>query len=360
MRVIRSTSTGFPRRQELSFKKTFNYNDVCKLQLWSNGKLEPIRPGYPYLPKPDPTSPTTIQIKNPADVARLRDGQFFSRNAEAFQFESRTYCITMAIDGNRRALSGYEFLDRRGKKLSGIRLTDQRGTFICSQGVKVCPYNEIFDHSKLQKFSPLGKDDGQSHYLLMINGNFELVTNRNSLSESALKILKSEQFIDRIKQFLDRYMKDDIVFRQLVERLNKEIEVYKIESYIERLSDLKSAMSRRTRFIINDIPQLKGRWLIEPGVGEEHWVGALYTMLSHLVSKESPYLQFWLRPRTFSGIGLDSIGVKPLSNDLQSESHVGIEYKYTLLPEEEFNHPLVVVDQIVCWDMPMPSGEEKM
>lgn len=352
IRILKPEETGFKKQSQINFQKTPGFSDKTKLLIWEKSYLKEIEPGYPYLKKPDST---LAQAKSPSEVSRLRDGQFYSRNAETFQFEGRTYCVTLAVDGNRRALSNYSYLDRRGKKLSGIRLTDHRGTFVCSQGIKVCSYNEILEDSKLQDYSTLGKDDGQSHYIFMINGSFDLVTNRNSLSDSAIKILKSDLFLDKIKSFLDRVKREDLVFRQLVERLNRESEVYRIEAYLNQLDNLKKGVQDRIRFKVEDVEQLKGKWLISPSNGEEHWVGALYTLFSHLVPPSSPFTQLWVRPRTFSGIGLDSIAIKIEENGLEPDDHIGIEYKFTISPDEEFNHPLIVAEQIICWDMNIPK-----
>jgi Histidine kinase-, DNA gyrase B-, and HSP90-like ATPase len=351
MRVLRPRQTGFPERYQKSFSKTSGYNDKCALYLWTKNQLQLVPVGYPYLDKLDTTAP----VKSPSEVARLRDGQFSSRSADTFQYDGRVYCVTLAVDGNRRVLSGYPDLDRRGKKLTGMRLTDQRGVFICSQGVKICAYNELFDGQMLDDYLVLGKDDGQSHYILMINGNFGLVTNRNSLSEPAIKILKSESFIEKIKAFLDRTVKDDLVFRHLVERLRRETELYRLDTQLNQLTSLKSGIKDRTRFLVQDITCLEDKWLVAPLENEEHWVGALYTLFAHLVPTSSSCSNLWLRPRNFSGIGIDSIAVKLDEKDLSENSHFALEYKYTMSPDFEFNHPFIAVDQIVCWDMIIPE-----
>lgn len=355
VRVLRPNETEFPQAPAESFKKTPGSNEQCELYIWTKGSLSKIPVGYPYLSKPDESN--KAQIKKPFEVSRLRDGQFYSRRATTFQFEDRTYCLILAIDGNRRVLNNYDELDRRGQKRSGIRLTDQRGTFICSQGVKICSYNQIFEHSKLEDYALLGKDDGQSHYVFMINGSFELVTNRNDLSESALKILKNEVFIERIKNFFDKAMNENEVFKQLVERLKKESESYRIDAYIQQLNELKDDIQNRTRFMVEDIEQIQGRWFVEPCIGEEHWVGSLYTLFSHFVPADSAYANLWMRPTTFSGTGIDSIAVSIGENRLEASVHKSVEYKYTFSQSEEYNHPLIVNDYITCWDMQMPNPQ---
>jgi hypothetical protein len=353
IRILNAEKTGFPLNRAKSFPNTPSYNDKLELHLWVKDRLEEIEAGYPYLEKPDEQD--LQRISTPAKVSKLQNGNFYARDATTFQWGEETYNLVLAIDGNRRAHQKYETLDRQGRKTrSGIRLTDQRGVFICSQGVKICQYNELFALSKLEKYEVLTTSKGQSHYVFMINGNFELVTDRNSLSENALTILKNESFVDHIKKFLDRFYNDNDVFKELIERLEGlKVEVNR-NKYIEKLDKLKSGVKNRCRFMVRGIEQLEGKWLVEPIQGEEHWVGALYTLFAHLVPSKSPYAHIWLRPRNFSGVGIDSIAVEHDENSLKKDVHKGLEYKYVFSPREPFNHLLTVTNQIVCWEMPPP------
>jgi hypothetical protein len=357
MRILRPEETAFPDDKSGSFKKSLGYNEDCELYLWTGNNLENVKAGYPYLAKPDDQD--QLQIKSPAKISKLNDGRFFGREAYTFQFRNTVYCFTLAIDGNRRALDKYEELDRKGKKKSGIRLTDQRGTFICSDGVKICEYNEIFEHSKLEDYAVLGTASGKSHYIFMINGTFDVVTNRNSLTDTALGILKEDSFIDHIKKFFEKAQKN-IVFRELIDRLNKDDADLKLEAYTKKLTNLKEGIQYRQRFTVRDIDQLKEKLLVEPDVGEEHWVGALYTMFAHFVPPESQYAHIWLRPLTFSGMGIDSVAVPMGEKGLAHQIQKALEYKYTLLPNDEFNHPLKLTEQIVCWDMITPKENQQI
>ena len=83
-------------------------------------------------------------------------------------------------------------------------------------------------------------------------------------------------------------------------------------------------------------------------------------MFSHLVSVNSSYAKSWVRPRTFCGIGLDSIAVPLEVNSLKETAHVGLEYKYTFSATDDYNHPFIVTDFIVCWDMLIPEEGEKI
>ncbi|BAZ81093.1 hypothetical protein PN497_20000 [Sphaerospermopsis kisseleviana CS-549] len=62
----------------------------------------------------------------------------------------------------------------------------------------------------------------ESHYILMINGSFDVVTNRNSLTETALRILNDDDFVTKIKQFFDLAKFNIQVFRELIDTLNKQ------------------------------------------------------------------------------------------------------------------------------------------
>jgi hypothetical protein len=286
--------------------------------------------------------------KPPAEIKRLNTGRFYYRSAHTFKYDGITYCLVLAIDGNRRALESYEELDRQGKKKSGIGFSSQRGTFVCSEGVKICSYNEIFNHSLLQDYMVLSDSKAQTHYVLMINGSFQLVTNRNSLSESSIKILRTDQFLEQIKSFLDRAWNDSKVFKQLIERIGSEVSEPKIEVQVKQFDKVKNAIIQRDHFHLLDIEVLKGKKFFVPSLGEEHGVGALYTLLAHLVPLSSRYSSFWLRPLNFSGQGIDSLAAEFNDHTLEKELK-GLEYKYTFLTNEIFNHPLVVTDHIVCW-----------
>jgi transcriptional regulator with XRE-family HTH domain len=211
-----------------------------------------------------------------------------------------------------------------------------------------------------EDYGVLASTNGQAHFIFMINGSFEVVTNRNSLTDVALTTLKDDSFIDQIKSFLDQAKLQDKVFKELVERLKKESEAYRLNAYVKQRETLKDGIQGRTRFMVQDIAQLKDKWLVAPSIGEEHWVGALYTLFAHLVPPDSQYADLWMRPRTFSGVGIDSLAVNIQDNSLVADVHKGLEYKWTFSPNEVFNHPLIVTDQIVCWEMPMPAQGEKV
>jgi hypothetical protein len=178
------------------------------LYVWANNKLLPIPFGFPYLEKP------SADPESPQNITRLSDGRFFARFARKFTYAGHNYSLVIAVDGNRRALSGYENLGRRGNSRSGLSLSDQRGCFISAQGVKVAQYNEIFRHSVLSReYGVLEGAEGQSHYMMLINGPFKLVTNRNLPSNSALNSLNDDDFVRNILKALDDFKRTSDVFR---------------------------------------------------------------------------------------------------------------------------------------------------
>ena len=362
MRILRPDFTGFLHHKANSFSKTIGYNDECQLYLWSKkrGKysLQEVEAGYPYLQKPD--SSEESKIKTPSQISKLNHSNFYARYCSNFSYEATTYCIVLAIDGNTRALKKYEELARKGSTRSGVKLSDQRGVFISSEGVRICAYNEIFESSYLQEYKLLAEHKSQSHYLLIINGSFDVVTNRNSLTDSSRQILKDESFIAKVKDFLDQAKRQIPVFKEFIERLNLDNQEERLEDYQKKLDKLKSSVHKRCRFRVTNIEQLKDKWIIQPEIGEEHWVGALYTMFAHLVTLDLPYSNLWMRPRTFSGVGLDAIAVPLEVNSLEDKVHIGLEYKYTFSPTEEYNHPFIVTNFIVCWDMITPEEKERI
>ncbi|KWZ60597.1 hypothetical protein WK57_08440 [Burkholderia ubonensis] len=68
----------------------------------------------------------------------------------------------------------------------------------------------------------LSEGDGPSHYTLIIDGDFDLVTNRNALSKKAYDTLEDQDFLKKIKDFLDDQIEKDRIFRELVLRIKKE------------------------------------------------------------------------------------------------------------------------------------------
>ncbi|MDF5714272.1 MAG: hypothetical protein PUP93_10360 [Rhizonema sp. NSF051] len=83
-------------------------------------------------------------------------------------------------------------------------------------------------------------------------------------------------------------------------------------------------------------------------------------MFSHLVTVDSPYANLWVRPLTFSGVGLDSIAVPLEENSLKDTVQRGLEYKYNFSFLEQYNHPFIVTNFIVCWHMPIPENKEQI
>lgn len=356
VRLLDYERTGFAAKEAKIFKTSSpTYNDKCELFIWNSnekkGKLEKIPPGYPYIEKPTFIPGMEDHFwKPPAEIKRLNSGRFYYRRSHVFKFDGITYCLVLAIDGNRRALEYYEDLDRQGTKKSGIKFSSQRGTFVCSEGLKICSYNEIFNDSLLQDYMVLSDSKAQTHYALMINGSFQLVTNRNSLSESSIKILRNDDFLEQIKNFLDRSLNDGKVFKQLIQRIGNEVSESKSEVQVKQFNKVKDSILQRDHFFILDIEIVKSKKFLVPSLGEEHGVGALYTLLAHLVSVASPYSKFWLRPLNFSGQGIDSLAAE-FNDDTLKQELKGLEYKYTFSSDELFNHPLVVTDQIVCWKL---------
>lgn len=111
----------------------------------------------------------------------------------------------------------------------------------------------------------------------------------------------------------------------------------------------------RRRFQVKDVEQLSNKWIVAPDKGEEHWVGALYTMFAHLIPNNSSQKDLWLLPRTFCGLGLDSLAVEIDEHSFAENVHKGLEYKYSFYCDEVYNHPFIVTDCIVCWELDQPT-----
>ncbi|GAB3443371.1 hypothetical protein NX773_22085 [Massilia solisilvae] len=316
----------------------------ASLTCFANKKAFQIPHGFPYLEKSN-----EVDVKTPAQVSRLRDGRFFSRAAKCFQVGGATYSIIMAIDGNRRAHEEYLHLDRKGKGRSGIRLGDQRGLFISVNGIKICKYLELLE--SIDEYRVLADGDSSTHFCIIIDGEFDLVTNRNSLSKKAFDTLLDPEFIKEVKKFLDAQRKSDSIFAELLSRLKKESTENKLNEQMEILEASRQLLKKRERFRLSE--DSKEHLFLSPMPGEEYLVGVLYATLQNLLPPGSPFREYWKKILTFSTQGIDSLGIndESVKPPLADKNVVSVEYKYDFNNSGPFNHALAVVDFIVAWEV---------
>lgn len=313
----------------------------AKLEIFDGDNFVDVPFGFPYL-----AVGPEIDIKSPLEVARLRDGRFFARHAKRFKYGNSSYSLVLAVDGNRRAHDGYVNLDRKGASKSGLRLGDQRGVVISVNGIKICRFNEIFFRPELEDYQVLSESDSSSHYLLVLDGPFDLVTNRNSVSKSAAGVFEDAGFIAEVKKFLDDAKQNSSVFSELVNRLNREQREAKLNQQIEILDFSKNSLSSRERFRVGEGEAKE--LFVSPLPGEEYLVGVLYAMLREKVPPSSEYAKYWQKVFTFSTQGIDSIA-SISSDSLAKKDLVAVEYKYDFSSAGPFNHALCLVDFIVGW-----------
>lgn len=335
---------GFTHTEVLQVSGKKNKPDF---NLWNGSEYINVPFGFPYLP-----SETSKDIKDPLDVARLRDGRFYCRAAKRISYSGKTYAFILAIDGNRRAHDGYASLDRKGASKSGIRLSDQRGVWVSSNGIKITRYNEILLRPELEDYSILFDAESSSHYHFIIDGDFELVTNRNAISKNGASSIEDSAFIAEIKKFLDSFEKNNTVFRNLLIRLRREQSGAKLNQQIANLDRAKEAMKERERFEINKIKY------VSPLPGEEYLVGVLYAELSNSnqVIGTSPLSNYWRKVLTFSTLGIDSLATA--DGSLKADSLLAIEYKYIFSNTGPFNHALCIVDYIIAWELELENGAQ--
>ncbi len=311
--------------------------------------LEVVPYGYPYLA----VKPEDEKLVSPSTVNRLRDGRFCARYATVFDHEGQKFSVIISVDGKRRTLDGYKQLGRQRQSGCGIPLSSQRGVFLTSHGVRVCPYNEVFREDALADFDVLA--DNTEHHLIFIDGPFELVTNRNSAAPESLKLLKEAGFLDKVRAFLNDVKTKrprGMILRELVERLGQERTVEREEQYQKIMAKVKESLPGRSQFQASDAEGVKEKWFVEPAVGEENMVGAFFTLFAHLVPANSPAIAYWNRPLTFSAYGIDAVSCTDERNLKDSLQY--LEYKHTFSSDIEFNHPFSITNEIVCWDYVEP------
>lgn len=313
-------------------------------KIWANGEYVKVPYGFPYLP-----GETDKDVKDPLEVARLRDGRFSARSAKRISFGDQSYSFILAVDGNRRAHDGYEYLDRKGATKSGVRLSDQRGLWVSANGIKISRFSEILSRTELENYSVLSDAEGSSHYHIIIDGDFELVTNRNAVSRSATSALDDASFVTEFKRFLDGVRDSNPVFRNLLARLRREQTDARLNQQIEMLDESKRIMKSRERF------EIAGRKYVSPLPGEEYLVGVLYAELSNKVESKNEFATLWKTVLTFSTLGIDTIATEN-AKSFKDEDLVAIEYKFAFSATGPFNHALCIVDYIVAWDVSLNVG----
>lgn len=340
------TSQGFNGAQ---VKQVSNKIAESNLYVFTGGKAISIPFGYPYL---EYSHSEQSAAKSPMQISRLRDGRFSSRIAKKIQIGSEYYSIIFAVDGNRRTLDDYPQLTRRGDKTqrSGIKLSDQRGVFISVKGIKTCRYNELLNN--IDGYDLLMDAEISNHFVMIIDGEFDLVTNRNSITKTAQDKLSMGTFIKEIKAFLDGFKKTDKIFAELISRVKKESSEQKLSEQIEQLDNAKKEAKSRERFKLNDH---SGRThiFLSPLPGEEYLVGVLYSQLSKISDPATITEIYWRHIITFSTLGIDSLGLRDekQTKPLTPENICSVEYKYEFNNNGPFNHALAIVDYIVAWNV---------
>jgi len=316
------------------------------LFLWSGDEFIEIPYGFPYLP-----AESEKDIKTPLEVARLRDGRFSARAAKRISYGGQSYAFILTIDGNRRAHDMYEYLDRKGGTRSGVRLVDQRGLWISANGIKISKFNEILNRAELDDYSVLADAESSNHYHIIIDGDFELVTNRNAVSRSASSALDDSGFVAELKKFLDSEKDSNQVFKDLLLRLKREQTDARLNQQIEMLDASKQMMKSRERF------EVGGRKYVSPLPGEEYLVGVLYAELSNKVEADNVHSALWKTVLTFSTMGIDTIAtLDPKS--FKDDDLIAVEYKYEFSAGGPFNHALCIVDYIVAWNVNLTEGQQ--
>lgn len=343
-------SQGFQPNQILQVSQNLK---KAKLLIFNNQKSFEVPFGFQYLDIPDSHDQVP---KSPSEISRLRDSRFFSRGAKKISVNSESYSLILAIDGNRRAHEEYINLARKGKTQSGIKLSEQRGVFISVKGVKICKYTEIFEN--INEYQVLSDADSLNHYTLIIDGDFDLVTNRTSLSKNALEKLSDKEFINQVKIFLDQQRTKDKIFSELISRLKKESTENLLNDQIEIFNNFRKNIKKRERFTIKNAGEISR--FLSPIAGEEYLVGVLYAQIGERKHKKTEFDKYWRKILTFSTQGIDSMGlIDKNSTAMFAESNIcSIEYKFELNKKGPFNHALAVVNYIVAWNVDLEDNSE--
>ena len=354
-RDTKPTQTGFSPTIQRSLDHSLNFKKGVKLSIFIKGRFHSIESGFFWINKP------TSNLANIVPMAprRLRSGRFWERHSKYFEYNGKKYSFILAIDGCARALDELPFLNRRGAhgERSGIKIEANRGLLVYSHGVRICQYSEIFSHPLLtDRYGELDTDAGKSHYTFVIDGPFDLMSNRNDIVGDRNNVFRDNPFILMIKEFLDKLFEKETVFFSLVERLNHAVEDARLDQETEASDELMASVKNRLQYTFLDIPILDKKIIFEPLPAEEHGVGALYMMLCHFVTPDLPFSNYWNRAITFSAQGIDSLAVNRKESFAQTDL-LSIEYKFEFDCCDIFNHSFRLTDYIICWKIsPVDNG----
>jgi hypothetical protein len=319
-----------------------------KVTLWDSGTPTTVPRGWDYLPcKRDHDD---VKPQSPKSVQALKNASFYARFAATFELSQQRFSVILAIDGKRRALTEYRALGRQKASKSGVPLAQQRGVILSAHGVRVTQWNQLLDIDTLREHQSLRT--GIDHFALLIDGPFELVTNRNTVAPSAQKLLKSPEFAAKIGGFLDKWRAlqsdDGRTLSELEDRLMGEATESDRNNYVEARHQLIESLKTRTQFSVRGVPALANKWFYEPQVAEENFVGVLYALFGYHVPADHELKRWWKHPLTFNSRGIDSI-----ANGQGSYSD--LEYKWRFSFSDVYNHAFIVTDLIICWDFDDPK-----
>ncbi|WKW32696.1 hypothetical protein KIH13_01585 [Pseudomonas viridiflava] len=139
--------------------------------------------------------------------------------------------------------------------------------------------------SLIDEYKVLSEGDSASHYTIIVDGDFDLVTNRNSLSKKAYDTLNDSDFLQEVRKFLDAQKSSDKTFSELLNRLRRESSEILLNEQIEYLEKAKEEIKTRERFRLTDT-QGNEHLFLSPRPGEEYLVGVLYSQLSSFLPKK--------------------------------------------------------------------------
>jgi hypothetical protein len=337
--------------QQIPYKK--RNPPETKFLVWSNDKkFEEIPYGFPYLPVDPHQQP---KPKSPSEVSNLRSGQFTARYAKTFKYFNKQYTVIVAVDGHRRALDEYKELGRQRDARSGMSLGSQRGVFLAAQGIKICPIPIDITFGEYQIFRDT---QAQNHFILIIEGDFDLTTNRTSLTSKGLDTVQKLWEAEVVKALAEFENESDI-FRQLIARLKKEISSRSRDGEAQEVEERKKELTTRERFTVQNskIPYFSPR--------EESEVQQLYANLSYAVNQgwipvsDANLEQFWFLPITHKSTdGIDSLAIPNGITTFEEKNVKTLEYKYLIDWKEKYNYSLSNTDIIICWEMEKPSDQK--
>jgi hypothetical protein len=251
--------------------------------------------------------------------------------------------IVFYVEGDSIKRYENEMLKWRGRQRQGryngndqYTVSDRYGIYLCKDNIPIQRKNESFAE----------KSEWTKWHAFINCQSFELTANRATVDNTPKKLLKS--IIETARQIIDNEILDTAEYEDFAERVKLEAGRRKAEK--EKNSVKRRITKGKDKFHYVISKSNKKLEFIEPGSEQ----GVIWLLAQLLAIWPDTF--HWKMLDVNSHFGYDILVEQPhyLTN---STDHRFVECKFRLIDGEDFNHSLVFLHQIICWESPLQNGD---